>query len=409
MISSVWIDAAALDDARQELRHVVPHVELAHVGGHPAPALHVDEDALDLGIVRLRHGCRLGSAVEHLPRAVADDAVGTQALGGLKLLHRRLQRVVVDVLHHRIGRRHFQPLAQQGDLRIGAARLENAAHRQLHAERRIFRRRDLFLHFAAAQLDQHLAQRFELLMLGMQRGQVRFGLLGRSDVGEHGLRRHQRRLLIHELRDVGRIDAAAAGKARVLEDGERHLDLGVGGGFRTERTGCGRRNVEGGNGQAPVFGAADLGDDGLALVGQAARRHPERGAGDLAVVRGERCGFLLVGLLGEQWKLGADAGNDRIGRRHDRRRRGSGRRTGGRVGKGRSCVGCGGGRCRSGGCRAAEQERRTAGGVTAAVAGAAGAGLAAGAAVVAGAGVAAGSGGRGWCRSAAVQASLPRW
>ena len=194
-------------------------------------------------------------------------------------------------------------------------------------------------------------------MLGMQRGEVRIGLLGRCDVGEHGLRRHQRRLLIHELRDVGRIDAAAAGKARVLEDGERHLDLGVGGGFRTERAGGSRRDVEGGNGQAPIFGAADLGHDCLALVGQAARRYPERGAGDLAVVRGERCGFLLVGFLGERWKFGADAGNDRIGRRHDRRRRGSGRRTGRRVGKGSSCVGCCGGRCRSGGCRRRNRSR----------------------------------------------------
>ena len=47
MISSVWIDLAVLDDARQELRHVVPDVELAEVVRHPAPALHVDEDALD--------------------------------------------------------------------------------------------------------------------------------------------------------------------------------------------------------------------------------------------------------------------------------------------------------------------------------------------------------------------------
>ena len=234
-------------------------------------------------------------------------------------------------------------------------------------------------------------------MLGMQRREVRFGLVGRSDVGEHGLRRHQRRLLIHELRDVGRIDAAAAGKARVLEDGERHLDLGVGGGFRTERAGCRRRDVEGGNGQAPVFGAADFGDDGLALVGQAARRHPERGAGDLAVVRGERCGFLLVGLLGERWKLGADAGNDRIGRRHDGRRGGSGRRTGRRVGKGSSCVGCCGGRCRSGGCRRRNRSRHggrrhgrgsRSGGSRASGRRRGGSGSRSG-----------GSGSRGWCRS----------
>ena len=71
-------DLALLEDPRHELRHVVPDVELAQVLRHPAPALHVDDQAL-----RVRAGsgpgCRLSlldAGVERGARARRQDARG---------------------------------------------------------------------------------------------------------------------------------------------------------------------------------------------------------------------------------------------------------------------------------------------------------------------------------------------
>ena len=49
MIFAVMDDLALLEHPRHELGDVVPDVELAQVLGHPAPALHVDDQALHLG------------------------------------------------------------------------------------------------------------------------------------------------------------------------------------------------------------------------------------------------------------------------------------------------------------------------------------------------------------------------
>jgi len=109
-------DLAALVDARHELRNVVLDVDLAHVLGQPAPALHVEHEAQSIGLgigrfVRVhlaveRHACRARQLARSLDAAL-----------DLKRLEREFKLFV----EQRLGRpgvgRHLEALAQQCDFR----------------------------------------------------------------------------------------------------------------------------------------------------------------------------------------------------------------------------------------------------------------------------------------------------
>ena len=80
----------------------------------------------------------------------------------------------------------------------------------------------------AARLEQRLAQALELLMLRMQRAEIGVRLLRRRDLGQDLLRIAQRRRLIEQIAELGRIEAPAAGETRIFQEREVELDLGGG-------------------------------------------------------------------------------------------------------------------------------------------------------------------------------------
>ena len=169
-------DLALLVDPRHELREVVLDVELAQVLGHPAPALHVDDDALR---VRARRGPALplgllDAGIERGARSRRQDARGLDVVLLLERFHRVLHLEVVGVLG---AARHLQaqPLAQQCDMGMLAAELEVRPVRQARAGRPSSPAPAR--HVPAAGLQQGLAQLLELLVLGIEVAQVVAGRL----------------------------------------------------------------------------------------------------------------------------------------------------------------------------------------------------------------------------------------
>jgi hypothetical protein len=106
---------AVLDDAYRELGDVDPDVVVAEVLGHPAPLLHVGQDA---------PGAALLDGIQRLTRRRIDDAVGLlQAMPCLELRDRRGQGVVVEVLVLE-RRRDAKTLAHQRNMPMACAGLE---------------------------------------------------------------------------------------------------------------------------------------------------------------------------------------------------------------------------------------------------------------------------------------------
>ena len=115
---------------------------------------------------------------------------------------------------------------------------------------------------AAFQGQVFLAQRLELGMLRVQGAQIGVGALCLRRRLDDLLWIEQRQLAIEELAQGRGIGAAAAGVARVLEDGEAQRDLGVGPrGARKlgPAVRCHGRQPERRGVEAPVVGAADFG------------------------------------------------------------------------------------------------------------------------------------------------------
>ncbi len=94
----------------------------------------------------------------------------------------------------------------------------------------------------------------------------------------------RRRLLVEVAAHLRRLEPAAAGVARVLQDGEAELDLGIGKRRRrADRRGRGRQ-LEGLGLEPPVVGLGDL-RHGVARAGRkAVGRHPDR-RGSFAIER----------------------------------------------------------------------------------------------------------------------------
>ena len=158
-----------LHDPREELGHVVPDVEVAEAFGHPPPALHIGEHAVNFGDAARLRGPRL--AVQDRPGPWADDAIGQVALVLLIGLDRGIQRLVEDVrVTARAG--HLQPAPQQGDLRVRQAELEIGTIRQGDVGRIV----GIGLRLAGrTRLEQRLPQTLELDVLRMQAAQVGVG------------------------------------------------------------------------------------------------------------------------------------------------------------------------------------------------------------------------------------------
>ena len=135
-------------------------------------------------------------------------------------------------------------------------------------------------------------------MLGVQRAQVgirRRGFCGRVD---DLLRLEKRQLAIEELAQGRRIGPAAARVAGVFQDGQAQCDLGVGA-RRARKLGAGYgrqgRQPERRRLQAPIVGAADLADNGLAGGCRASRAHPHGIVLPACVERDQRGTILAVG------------------------------------------------------------------------------------------------------------------
>ena len=316
-ILAEWMTLALLEDARHELRQVVLDVELAQVLRHPAPALHVDDEAL-----HLRAGGRGAGLSGFTPPLSAERVRGVRMPVAWMLfccwnaLHGILHLQVVDVLRA-AGQRQVEPLAQDYDLRMLAAELEA---RPVGGQPRAgFRLHRLGGGVPAAGLQQCLAQPLELLVLRVQVAQVVAGRLGRG----HGLQDHlriaQARLLIEILADLRRIEAAAARMPGILESGEAELDLCAGQSVRCRGALRELRQLEGRRRQSPVVGLADLSHGVAGLGREAVARHPKQGLVARAIERGERGTVRALDIaLDRLGELPAHLGEHRV----DRRRRG---------------------------------------------------------------------------------------
>ncbi len=241
----------ALDDAREELRHVVPNVELTEIRRHPAPALHIDKDAIDRCIAALTLKRRLTTDI----RARAFDIDGwIPTVGTLQLRHRAPQLCPVGDLPF-LG---VRPLLAPASLCLGAT-----------------------------QLQEQLAQPLELLVLWVQCAQVGIGRIGGGKAGENQRGWMNGRRVVQRLRRARWItDAATARVACVLEDREREFDLGLGGGLG--RRFCRGRLREGeiAAAQSPVVGSADLCNDSPRLIRKPALGYPDQRARPLAIEHG---------------------------------------------------------------------------------------------------------------------------
>ena len=328
-------------------------MQLAQVLRHPAPALHVDDQALHL---RARGRSRLvgfDAGVERGARPGGEDARGLDLVLLLERFHRVLHLQVVGVLRA-AGHLQAEPPAQQCDLRMLAADLEARPVGQPHA--RGVRLHRLRGDVAAAGLQQGLAQLQELLVLGIEVAQGVAGRLGGGHGLQHDLGIAQAELHVDILADLRRVEAAAARVAGILEGGEAQLDLGAGQSVRRCSARRKLRQLEGGRREPPVVGFADLRHGVLGLGREAVARHPEQGLVALGIECGERSAILAIDVaLGRLGQLAAHLGEHRIDRRRGwllgggrrRRRRGLGSRrcdgeAGGWAGGRRAREGAGG-------------------------------------------------------------------
>ena len=144
--------------------------------------------------------------VQQAPRAGAHHSVGGGAVRLLEVFDRGFDGVVEQVgiagSAVRRVRRKLEPLAQQRDLLILHALLENGTVGNLDESSRS--------RLAASELDQLLAQRLELRLIGLEAAQIGGGLGADGDRFQHLERRGQRESRIEVVRQPRRVDPAAA-------------------------------------------------------------------------------------------------------------------------------------------------------------------------------------------------------
>ena len=233
-IHAAPVDAAGIDDAA-----VIFHLEAVlaqdRAAAEPAAAAQVRHEVLPHdgrrhGPFRVEHdGLHVGGENRgRVSQQADDDLVGVNDLPVFHHVEHVLRDVVLNVDLAEILRHPPPALHVDDDL------LDVALARRLART------------VAAACLHQRLPQVLELLMLRMQRLEIGVGVGQNGDLGEHDLRVAYGRLQVEDLAEACRIRAAAAGVARIFQDGELKLDLGDSLLVGAVRQCAGRRKLEGG-------------------------------------------------------------------------------------------------------------------------------------------------------------------
>ncbi len=258
----------------------------------PAPALHVDQDLLDL--CGAAHVAKAGP-IEHAPRARTNHAVGRGVVLGLELLHglEHVSVIKVGIL----SRRNFEACPEKRNLRVLDAELEQRTCGDLDFRLFLFR-----LLVAAAKLDQLLAQELELRLVGLEAAQIGCRVGAERDRLDHLQRIGKGARRVEILRNALRIEPAAAGIVAIVEHGMADLDLGIG--EPIDGVACLRiearhvRELVVRCAKPVVVGASDLGHHRLAAVGQAVPVYPEKLLIGNGVVLDESSLFVLLVLAG---------------------------------------------------------------------------------------------------------------
>ena len=219
---------------------------------------------------------RILLAVEHAPRSVAHQTVGRRAVLELESPH-GLEHVLVEQLLVGAGFcRDVEPLPEEDDLLVLDAELEHGAvgdddHIGLGRFGRLA---------AAARLEQLLAQRLELGLVGLEAPQISRRVRANGDRAEHLRWIGQGESRVEVFAQALRIETAAARVAGVVEHGIADLDLGVGEPVIGFGVGCvelirlGQRVV--GRAQSIVVGLGDLAHGRLGAVVQALVVDPQQ-------------------------------------------------------------------------------------------------------------------------------------
>src|SRR5262249_3801809 len=118
-----------------------------------------------------------------------------------------------------------QPLANESDVRMPVARPQPRTGWDLDAWRDRLSRLGIL---SAARCEQRLLQIVETFVLRVKPSQIRVGRVRNSDRLNERFRVVDVGTPIEKLADRGRIEAAAAGVARIFEDGKSQPDFGLG-------------------------------------------------------------------------------------------------------------------------------------------------------------------------------------
>jgi hypothetical protein len=129
----VPVDLAAIVQRQRIVRHVDDHVQIAEVARKPAPALHVDDDRVDLVLGRALPAFGL-LTVEHTHGIGAEHAIGADVGAELEGLHRLHDLLIVARIVLVAG--NVEPLAQRDDAVVLHARAQDLALGDAHLRRR---------------------------------------------------------------------------------------------------------------------------------------------------------------------------------------------------------------------------------------------------------------------------------
>ena len=170
-----------------------------------------------------------------------------------------------------IGRFRVNAFMQQGHVGMLDAQLQHRpAGRQLDGCLRLARSRL----GAGSDLDQRLAQQLELRVLGMQSAQIATRRLQPGHRLKHNFGIAQGQLLIEVAADLQRLKTAAAGIARIFQNGEIELELGKCLRVRRPRQRGREWQFESRHIKTPLARFLDLEQSGLSLRREAHIRDP---------------------------------------------------------------------------------------------------------------------------------------
>ncbi len=238
---------AVIEHAGILLGNAVPDVELAEILRHPAPALHVYQDALPF-LVDAAAAAAAGRLVQRGSKPPVDDAGNCEPMLFLVEVHRLQQSGIVCRLFGSLPA-HPQTLANKRDLAVVVAGPKIGTRRYAcgRTAARTF-----------AEGEKRLAEPPELLVLRMQSAQIGVRGFRGGYALEHGFRLKDVGAPVDDVADRGRVQPAASCISRIFQHGEAQLDLRFG--QRLGRCGCAWRGgkLEGGCVQAPIVRIANF-------------------------------------------------------------------------------------------------------------------------------------------------------